>query len=690
MTAKEIYINRELSWLAFNGRVLQEAGDKRVPLLERLKFLGIFSSNLDEFYRVRVANVQREIDLLRESKLKVSKYGYDPSELMVEMHEIVQQQRRRFDEIYQEIKGLLAQSKIFIINENQVSEKQKGLVKEYFREKVLRKLVPILLTSDVKKFPLLRDNLIYLAVRLFDSKGVLPVKYALIEIPTKIVPRFYVLPKEGQKTFIMLLDDVIRFNLKEIFTVFDYDQIDAYVFKITRDAELDLDYDISKSFLERMSISIKDRLVGRPTRLTYDKAIDPDLLRLIRKGLGLKDKEHLMAGGRYHNFKDFMGFPKVGKRSFLYPKHQPLPHPHLPAGKRMFEAMKERDFLIQHPYQTFNYTIELLREAAIDPDVTEIRMTVYRVAEQSSLVNALVNAIKNGKRVIVLVELQARFDEEANIELANKLSNAGALVIQGVPQMKVHCKLIHITRQKGRKQEAYGIIGTGNFHEKTANLYSDTSLFTAHKEILAEVRETFDFFEANYKVPNYKHLVVAPFFMRDTFYSLIDNEIGLAKKGRRAYILIKMNSLVDEGMIDKLYEASQAGVKIKMIIRGICCLKPGIKGLSDNIEAVSIIDKFLEHSRVFIFGNAGNEKFYISSGDWMGRNLNRRIEVAVPIYDKKLQKELADFFKIQLRDNSKARILNAEQDNTYLKRGTRKFRAQAMLENYFQKKVGRG
>jgi len=679
------YINRELSWLAFNSRVLQEAQDKKVPLLERLKFLGIFSSNLDEFYRVRIANVQREINLLKESKVKVSKYGYDPSELMEEMHEVVKEQRELFDKVYEGIKQELSRSKIHIIDETQVSEGQAELVKKYFRENVLRKLVPIILSNNPGAFPLLSDNLIYLGVKLYDEREDLPTKYALIEIPTKISPRFYVLPKEGQNTYIMLLDDVIRFNLKEIFTVFDYEKVVAYGFKITRDAELDLDYDISKSFLERMSISVKDRVSGTPTRIAYDKEIDPDLLKTLRKGIGLRKKEHLMPGGRYHNFKDFMGFPKVGRKSFLYPKHRPLRHPHIPRGVLMFEAMRERDIMVHYPYQSFNYTVELLREAAIDPYVTEIRMTVYRVAEQSSLVNALVNAIKNGKRVTVMVELQARFDEEANIELANKLSSAGALVVQGVPKMKVHCKLIHIKRVRNKKKEVYGIIGTGNFHEKTANLYSDTALFTCDKHLLDEVEKTFDFFEANYKLPKYKHLIVAPFHMRKTFYELIDNEIELASKKRRAYILIKMNSLVDEGMIDKLYEASQAGVKIKMIIRGICCLKPGIPGLSDNIEAVSIIDKFLEHSRIFIFGNGGNEKFYISSADWMGRNLNRRIEIAVPIYSKDLQKELLDFFKIQLRDNSKARVLDAKQDNKYLKRGTRKFRSQTTLENFFQK-----
>lgn len=682
----DLMINRELSWLSFNERVLQEAADQSVPILERLKFLGIFSSNLDEFYRVRVANVQREIDFVVEEKLKISKYGYDPRELLDQMQEKIMFQRKIFTKVYEEIKAELAKDNIYIITEKEVSESQASVVKEYFRAEVLRKLVPLMINGNDEEFPLLKDNLIYLGVKL-SRKTKKDTKYALIEIPTKITNRFFVLPKEGSQTNIMLLDDVIRFNLSEIFTVFKYDFYEAFIFKITRDAELDFDSDFSKSFLQRIAKSVKARKVGRPVRLTFDREIDPSLLEIIKNGIGLEDNTFLIPGERYHNFKDFIGFPKVGRKTFTYPSFEPLAHHDAPQIRNMFGLMIESDLLIHYPYHTFDYNIELLREAAIDPFVTEIKCTIYRIAKSSSLVNALINAHKNGKDVTVLVELQARFDEAANIKLANRLIEEGIRVIQGVEGLKVHSKLIYIERKKGKTTERYGVIGTGNFHEGTAKLYSDTSLFTSNKRILKEVASIFEFFETPYKFINFKQLIVAPFAMREFFCGLIDNEISLAKKGRRAFIDLKINSLVDDGMIEKLYEASRAGVKIRMIIRGICRLKPGVKGLSENIEAVSIIDKYLEHSRIIIFGNGGDEKYYITSADWMSRNLNRRIEVGVPIIDEKLKKELKDFFSLQWKDNTKARILDSEQKNNYKKKGVRKFRAQTSLEHYFARKL---
>ncbi|MFY0674933.1 MAG: polyphosphate kinase 1 [Bacteroidia bacterium] len=682
----DLMLNRELSWLSFNERVLQEAADQSVPILERLKFLGIFSSNLDEFYRVRVANVQREIDFVVEEKLKISKYGYDPRELFDQMQEKIMFQRKIFSKVYEEIKQELTESNINIIDEKEVSESQGLIVQNYFRSEVLRKLVPLMVEKNADEFPLLKDNLIYLGVKLSRTSKK-DTKYALIEIPTKITNRFFVLPKEGNKTYIMLLEDVIRYNLSQIFTVFKYDKYEAFVFKVTRDAELDFDSDLSKSFLQRIAKSVKARKVGRPVRLTYDREIDAQLLEIIKNGIGLDDDTFLIPGSRYHNFKDFIGFPKVGRKTFTYPHFEPLPHHDAPQIRNMFGIMAKNDLLLHYPYHTFDYNIELLREAAIDPFVTEIKCTIYRVAKSSSLMNALVNAHKNGKDVTVLVELQARFDEAANIKLANSLIDEGIKVIQGVKGLKVHSKLIYIERKKGKNTERYGVIGTGNFHEGTAKLYSDTSLFTSNRRILKEVASVFQFFETPYKNLSFKYLVVAPFGMREFFYEQIDNEIALAKKGRRAFIDLKINSLVDDGMIEKLYEASKAGVKIRMIIRGICRLMPGVKGLSENIEAVSIIDKYLEHSRMIIFGNGGDEKFYITSADWMGRNLNRRIEVGVPIIDENLKKELKDFFSLQWKDNSKARFLDSEQKNSYKKKGVRKFRAQTSLEHYFARKL---
>ncbi|MBI1185182.1 polyphosphate kinase 1 [bacterium] len=681
------FVNREISWLSFNQRVLQEAMDPSVPLLERLRFLGIFSSNLDEFYRVRVANVQREIDYISETSLKISKYGYDPSELMLQIQQTILNQRIDFERVFDEIKTELAKNNIHILNEKQLDEAQGNVVRNYFRNTVLRKLVPIILDENGDRFPLLQDNLIYLAVTLSKSKSRKEPKHALIEIPAKLVPRFYVLPKQAGQTHIMLLDDVIRYNLNEIFTIFDYTEFSAYVIKISRDAELDFDDDISKSFLQRISKSLKERKIGRPVRLTFDKEIDPELLHIIMRGLRLKDNKFLMPGGRYHNFKDFMGFPKVGKKSFFYQSHRPMPHPAAPHYRRLFDVLRQKDLLLHYPYQSFDYTIELLREAAIDPYVTEIKMTVYRVAAQSSLVNALLNAQKNGKAVTVVVEFQARFDEEANIKLANRLSDEGIKVIQGVQGLKVHCKLIYIKRIRKKSIERYGIIGTGNFHEKTAHVYSDTALFTSNRKILKEVEHLFEFFNTNYKNYQYQHLLVAPFKMREVFCSLIDHEIQHAQNRKKAYIYLKMNSLVDEAMIEKLYEASQAGVKIRLIIRGICRLKPGVEGLSDNIEAISIVDKYLEHSRIMIFANGGDEKYFIASADWMERNLNRRIEVGTPIFDPDLKAELRDFFNIQWRDNCKARIIDPEQQNNYRPKAQRRYQSQLVLEKYFLKKL---
>lgn len=680
---RDKYINREISWLAFNERVLQEAADSTVPILEKLKFLGIFSSNLDEFYRVRVANLQRLESLMDEEKKRP--HRFNPKEVLNQIQKIVFKQRKWFDQLYEGIKKDLAAENIFLINEKQVTQTQSVALKHYFRSNVLRKLVPIIVSPD-REFPMLKDKLIYLAVRLRHSKQELKDKYAIVEIPTRRVPRFFVFPKIGGKTFIMLLDDVIRYHFSDIFSIFDYDVYDSYTFKVTRDAELDLDDDISKSFLQRMSRSVQKRKEGKPVRLTYDKEMAPEMLEFLVEQMALEEN-NLVPGARYHNFKDFMGFPKVGKKSFSYPAHRPTFHHHAPKIKGLFNVLREKDLLLHYPYHTFDYNIDLLREAAIDPFVTEIRMTIYRVADPSSIMNALFNAIENGKKVTVLVELQARFDEGANIKWANKLIDAGARVIEGVPHLKVHSKIILIKRKIRGKQERYGVIGTGNFHEKTAMLYSDTSLFTSNKAILNEVEKVFEFFETNYKTGNYEHLLVAPFYMREQYYKLIDVEIDLAKRRRKSYIMIKINSLVDEGMIDKLYEASQAGVKIKMIVRGICSLKPGIPGLSENIEVISIVDKFLEHSRIFIFGNGGNEKYYISSADWMRRNISRRLEVSVPIYDPELQKELKDFFHIQWKDNTKARVIDEKQKNKYRKVGVRRVRAQEKLEEYFNKKM---
>jgi polyphosphate kinase len=470
----------------------------------------------------------------------------------------------------------------------------------------------------------------------------------------------------AEKKYVILLDDVIRYCLDDVFAIFDYDEIESYMIKLTRDAEIDIDSDISKSWMEKIEKGVKQRKRGDPVRVAYDENFDEDLLQFILKKINLQKEEFLVPGGRYHNFKDFINFPKLGRRELRYPASPPVDHSDFKGQKSLFRVIRKKDVLIFYPYHSFHHITDLIREASIDPKVQSIKITLYRAAKDSSLVNALINAIKNGKHVTAVLELQARFDEEANIFYANKLQEEGAKVIFGVPGLKVHSKLFLISRYEDGKVVNYAHIGTGNFNELTARIYCDHSLLTANKQIAHEVERLFSFYQDNYKTGHYKHLIVSPFNTRKKFINLINHEIENAEKGKQAWMLLKMNSLVDNEMIAKLYEASQAGVKIKLIVRGICSLVTGVKGMSDNIEAISIVDRFLEHSRIFIFCNDGNEKYYIASGDWMYRNLDNRSEVAVPIYDKELQQELKTLITIQLRDNTKARVLNKTQNNKYV------------------------
>ncbi len=655
------YINREISWLSFNERVLQEAEDPEVPLIERIKFIGIFSSNLDEFFRVRVGTLLRMVKAGIKSK---AMFGGKPKKILNEIYNIVVSQRKKFEQIFEELLNELEKAKIFIINEKQLNTGQKKYVQSYFEQHVRPGLVPIMLDT-LPKFPNLKNQVIYLAIYLKKNKKQGGIKYALIEIPTDDCPRFIVLPKIDEKIYIILLDDVIRYGLKDIFSIFDFDSIEAYTIKLTRDAELEIEDDVTKSTFEKISKSIKQRQKGQPVRFVYDDKIPDDLLKFFLKNNHLEDFENLIPGGRYHNAKDFMNFPDVGSSELRYEKFYPLPHKRVKNQQDMFTTIREGDILFHYPYQSFDYVIDLLREAAIDPKVTSIKMTLYRVAKHSNVVNALINAIRNGKAVTVLMELQARFDEESNIYWTQRLKEEGAHMIGGVPGLKVHSKLCHISRKEQGKLKSYSIIGTGNYNESTARLYSDHALFTADKHLTNEVNRVFVFLDNNYKTHNYKHLIVSPFFMRKRFIKLIKNEIQNAQMGKQAYIYIKLNSLVDRELINKLYEASSAGVKIKIVVRSICSLIPGISGLSENIEAFSIVDKYLEHSRIFVFCNNGDEKFYISSADWMIRNLDNRVEVAAPIYEKNIQNELKTFFELQFKDNKKARIINDKQNNTY-------------------------
>ncbi|MDQ3191371.1 MAG: polyphosphate kinase 1 [Bacteroidota bacterium] len=682
-TKKVEVINRELSWLSFNERVLQEACDPTVPLIERIKFLGIFSNNRDEFFQVRVASLKRMVNISKKAREVI---GEDPSKLLKKIQGIVIDQQNLFENTYKKILKELEKQNVFIINESQLSKVQGEFVRNYFHQTVRPALVPIML-DDTRSFPYLKEKTTHLLVKL-KPINIKKIKYAVLEVPTSALSRFLVLPDKQNKHSIIILDDVIRYCLDDIFSIFDFKSIETHTIKLTRDAELDIDNDINKSLIEKISRSIKKRKAGVPVRLIYDSSMPADLLDLLVKKLELNENDNLIPGGRYHNFKDFMDFPDVGGPELKYKPMAAVSHPAFIKGhKNMFGIIRKKDVLLTYPYQTFSHLIDLLREAAIDPLVVSIKISLYRVAKNSNIVNALINAQKNGKSVTVILELQARFDEEANIYWANKLQDEGVKVIFGVQGLKIHAKLFLITRKEGNKTENYAHIGTGNFNENTSKIYSDHSLLTADKRITKEVVKLFNFFTNNFKTNTYRHLIVSPFFMRKSFIRLINNEISNAKEGKKAYIYIKLNNISDQELIAKLYEASKAGVKIKMVVRGVCSLIPGIIKLSENIEVISIVDRYLEHSRLFIFCNGGDELYYLSSADWLVRNMDYRVEVACPLYDKQIQKELKDFMDIQFKGNVKSRIINGEKNNTYKKINSEKpLRAQYGLYNYFKKK----
>ena len=676
------FINREISWLNFNARVLQEAADSTVPVLERLRFLGIFSNNQDEFFRVRIATLTRLLILGKKAKNAVH---YKPKKILEEVQEIVLEQGKLFEEIYADIQRELKRQNIFICSETQLNKEQGEFVKNYFNENVRPTLVPIML-AQVKEFPYLKDKTIYLAIKLGIKGKPQAKQYAIVEVPTDVVDRFLVLPSTNKNQYVMLVDDIIRYNLPDVFSFFPFDEIEAYTIKVTRDSELDIDNDISQSFIDKISKSVKARQKGEPVRMVYDQTMPKDLLDFIKLKLRMRNLDNFIPGGRYHNFKDFIKFPQLQGKGLFYPKQKPIQHKLLANNQSFFEVLKKQDIMLHYPYHTFGHFIDLLREAAIDPNVKTIQITLYRVASKSMVINALINAAKNGKQVVAVVELQARFDEEANIKWAQHLQDEGIKVIYGVPGLKVHSKFCLITRTEGGKNKLYTNITTGNYNENTSLVYADDSLFTADAKISKEVEHVFEFFEKNYKVYQFKQLILSPLNTRRKFMRLIENEVEHAKAGKKAEILLKMNSLVDEEMIAALYDASRAGVKIRVIVRGICALVPGIKGMSENIEVISIVDKFLEHSRIYIFHNGGDTLYYLSSADWMTRNLDYRIEVSCPINDKKLQKEIRDMLEIQWSDNTKARVMDKEQNNEHrTTKSKAKVRAQHAIYDYLKK-----
>ncbi|TCK69099.1 polyphosphate kinase [Winogradskyella wandonensis] len=676
------YINRELSWLQFNARVLQEAADKNVPLIERLRFIGIFSNNLDEFFKVRYATIKRIDQAGKGGKSQLG--GIKASDLLQKITETVIEHQSTSLEILDSIHSELKKENIYIINETEIEEFHHDYIKDYFFQKVSPALVTIILNDQIE-LPLLKDTAAYLAVKMELTNDA--QQYALLEI-SKSMDRFVVLPEYNGKSYIILVDDLLRYCLKDIFNIFDYKSITANMIKITRDGELDFDSDLSKSFMAKISDSVRDRQIGEPVRFVYDKTIEEDTLEFLMDKMGIDSKDSVIPGGRYHNRRDYMGFPSLGRNDLLYSEIEPLPIKGLSLTQSIFSTISKKDYMVHAPYNTFSYVVKFLREAALDPKVQSIKITIYRLAQISHVASSLINAAKNGKRVTVSIELRARFDEEANIKYAEQMQSEGVTMLFGVTGLKVHSKMCVIEREEGSKIKRYGFVSTGNFNENTAKFYTDFTLLTSDQKLLKDLNKVFNFLEVNYKIYRYKHIITSPHYTKTKLFGLIDKEIEKAKSGKAGYIRLKMNSISSYNMIDKLYEASRNGVKIQMIVRGICCLVPGIEGMSENIEVISIVDKFLEHTRLYIFGNNTDSKIYISSADWMTRNIETRVEVTCPIYDEDIKAELLDMFDIYWSDNVKARVINQSQDNSYRITNTqKKIRSQFEVYDYYKNKL---
>ena len=670
------FIPKELSWLSFNGRVLQEAADPSVPLIERVHFLGIYANNQDEFFKVRVAELKRQAMIVHEKQSQ---------EELVTLLKQVQHEAARYqmtlNEIFRSLVSELERNRIFLRDEKSISDTQRQWVEHYFRHHVLKHINPVIIDENTDLVSFLKDKYSYLIVRMSGAKNF----YALIEIPTDAIPRFIRMPSEGDSTTLMFLDDIIRLCIDKVFChLFDYDSIEAYSIKMNRDAEYDLSGNLDKSLLEDMSESLKQRLNAKPVRFAYDAAMPRDLVEFMAGELKLSSIDSLMPGNRYHNFKDFMSFPSIGGDDSEYQPLREVRSTDFDTAATPFEAIAKKDVLLFYPYYSFDYLTEFLRQASYDPQVTSIKINIYRVASNSRVINSLIDAANNGKSVTVVVELKARFDEANNIKWASRLTDAGVKVQFGLPTLKIHSKLVLVTRKEGDKLVRYAHIGTGNFNEKTAKIYTDFALFTVKKEITDEVENVFEFIEYPYTRPVFKYLLVSPLNARERITDMIEREIKNRQAGKEAYIHLKVNNLVDKKIVTQLYRASQAGVKIRMVVRGMCTLKAGVAGLSDNILITSIVDRFLEHPRVMLFCAGGEDELYISSADWMTRNLDYRIEVGTKVLDPDLKARIMHILSLQERDNRKARIIDEKQQNVYVtaKKDEEKIRSQVATRDY--------
>lgn len=680
-------IPRDISWLSFNARVLQEAADPSVPLRERIRFLGIFSNNLDEFFRVRVATLKRMIQLGTKAKMHLED---NPEKILEEIQTTVLNQQSEFNRIWEIILEEMKEQKIFLVTENDLNDEQREFVTTYYDEEVSPNVIPLMIET-IPELPYLREKSIYLGVVMWKQESALKRMLSIIEVPTRVMSRFLLLPSPDGEHHIILLEDVIRANLSSIFNYFGYDRYQSCVFKVTKDAEIDIDNDISTTLIEKIAKGLKNRRKGKPVRFVYDKEMDPGLLEFLIRKLNLTKRDNIIPGGRIHNFREFMEFPR---QVFQSPgmRRKPLDHPAL-EEKRVTDVVMQQDVMLHFPYHSFNPVIDLLREAAIDPDVTSIKITAYRLAKQSKIINALINAVRNGKQVTVMLELKARFDEEANLKWKERLEEEGVKVLIGIPNMKVHAKLCVIRKRVGDSIAQYGFISTGNLNEDTAKVYADHCLLTSNKAIMTDANRIFNYIE-HYKTGTHflkscTTLLPSPNYARKEILKMIRTEIKNAQRGLPAMICAKMNSLSDLEIIDELYTAAKTGVDVNLIIRGIFCMLSENPKFIKPVKAVSIVDEYLEHARVWIFHNNNKEKMYISSADWMVRNLDHRVEASCPIIDPEIQKELKDIITIQLKDNVKARILNNSLTNDYVpvEEGAEKVRSQYATYFYLRNKI---
>ncbi|MEM1189519.1 MAG: polyphosphate kinase 1 [Pseudomonadota bacterium] len=656
-----LFIPRELSWLAFNARVLQEAADGSVPEIQRLRYLGIFSNNLDEFFRVRVAEVRRLISVSSGNPRQRAK------ELLAAIQSEVVSLQHDFERVKLSVMRSLEERHIYMVNERELDSGQMSFVQDFFTRTLLPELDPILFV-DGAPIPVLNDESLYLGV---DIRSTDKYRVAVVEVPTDRLNRFLEVPRTKGRSgrFFISLDNAIRACLPQMFRgVIPIDAAQAYCFKFSRDAELELDIGIMESLIEKMASSLKQRKKADAVRFVYDAEMPQRLLDFLVSRFSLGKYDSLIPGGRYHNSKDFMSFPSVGPKYLELKPLPPVPLEAVDGADNIMAAIRAKDVLLYYPYHSFDYVIDLLKTAAMDPQVESIRICLYRVASESRVVDALLNAVHNGKRVLAVVELAARFDEQANINWAQRLTDGGIEVIFGIPGLKVHSKLLLIQRREEGQDRFYCHIGTGNFNEKTARLYTDFSLLTYNQDLGGEVRDVFDFLRYTYRRQEYRHLLVSPHSSRPGLLAKIEREIANAREGLRAAMTLKCNNLVDREMVLKLYEASDAGVEIRLIVRGMCSLQPGVKGISENIDGISIVDRYLEHPRVYVFYNAGDPEYYISSADLMTRNLDYRVEVMAPILDPDARETIQTVLDIQWHDNVKARILDRGQSNKLVKR----------------------